>query len=58
MVRVTLTSIITQGLEFLSIWYKDDTHLWIIDSRQEMTGVALTGYPMAGGGASGQESPG
>ena len=50
-VRVTLTSIITQGLEYLSIWYKDDTHLWIIDSRQEMTGVAITGYPMAGGAA-------
>ena len=48
--RVTLTSIITQGLSYLSIWYKDDTHLWVIDSRQEITGVALTGYPMGGGG--------
>ena len=56
MVRVTLTSIITQGLEYLSIWYKDDTHLWIIDSRQEMTGVAINGYPMAGGGTAAQSA--
>ena len=55
-VRVTLTSIITQGLSYVSIWYKDDTHLWIIDSRQEMTGVAITGYPMAGGSSSPQSS--
>ena len=53
---MTLTSIITQGLSYVSIWYKDDTHLWIIDSRQEMTGVAITGYPMAGGGAGAQSS--
>ena len=49
--RVTLTSIITQGLSYVSIWYKDDTHLWIIDSRQEMTAVAISGYPMSGGAA-------
>ena len=54
--RVTLTSIITQGLSYISIWYKDDTHLWIIDSRQEMTGVALNGYPMSGGGPAAQSS--
>ena len=54
--RVTLTSIITQGLEYLSIWYKDDTHLWILDSRQEMTGVAINGYPMAGAGSGAQSA--
>ena len=52
---MTLTSIITQGLSYVSIWYKDDTHLWIIDSRQEITGVAISGYPMSGAAALSEE---
>ena len=51
--RITLTSSLSQGLSNLTVWFKDDTHLWIVDSRQEMEGVAITGYPMAGGAAGG-----
>ena len=51
--RITLTSSLSQGLSNFTVWFKDDTHLWIIDSRQEMEGVAITGYPMAGGAAGG-----
>ena len=51
--RVTLTSSLSQGLSNFTVWYKDDTHVWILDSRQEIEAVAITGYPMAGGAAGG-----
>ena len=51
--RVTLTSSLSQGLSNFTVWFKDDTHVWILDSRQEIEGVAITGYPMAGGAAGG-----
>ena len=51
--RVTLTSSLSQGLSNFTVWFKDDTHVWVLDSRQEMEGIAITGYPMSGGGAGG-----
>ena len=51
--RVTLTSSLSQGLSNFTVWFKDDTHVWILDSRQEIEAVAITGYPMAGGAAGG-----
>ena len=51
--RVTLTSSLSQGLSNFTVWFKDDTHVWILDSRQEIEAVAITGYPMAGGPAGG-----
>ena len=51
--RVTLTSSLNQGLSNFTVWFKDDTHVWILDSRQEIEAVAITGYPMAGGAAGG-----
>ena len=51
--RLNLTSSLSQATANVTVWYKDDTHWWILDSRQDMEGVAITGYPMAGGAAGG-----
>ena len=52
--RLNLTrTTLSQATCNITIWYTDDTDLWILDSRQDMEGVAITGYPMAGGAAGG-----
>ena len=51
--RLNLTSSLSHATSNVTVWYKDDTHVWILDSRQDMEGVAITGYPMAGGAAGG-----
>ena len=51
--RLNLTSSLSHATSNVTIWYKDDTHLWFLDSRQEAEGIAITGYPMAGGAAGG-----